>query len=99
MFIRSDTLYNPDKRQVGIYYDSEQQEGNQEEMVDVERRSRASNQIFHPSTYSEQNWRKGIMQSTAHSEFGSHQFIGEQPEKTFNLRRTVISEYSNALHN
>lgn len=100
MFIRSDSLYNPDKRQVGIFYNDLNTEGlTKEEMVDVERRSRASNSIFQPNAYTSQDWRRDMLVSSSHAEHSNHQFIGDAPSRKYNLRRTVISEYSNALHN
>ena len=100
MFVRSDGLYNPDKRTVGVFYEPSGPEGqNKDEMVDTERKSRASNTIFSPNTYLTEEFKKDIMKTTTQSEHHQGQFIGEPHDKQFNLRRTVISEYSNAKHN
>ena len=100
MFIRSDGLYNPDKRTVGVFYEpSNVNEPNKDEVVDVERKSRASNSIFNPKTYTNNEFRANLMKTTTNAEHHEGQFIGEPKNKEFNLRRTVISAYSNAKHN
>lgn len=100
MFTRSDAQYNPDKRTVGVFYEATGlDEGSKEEMVDIERKSRASNSIFTPKTYSSEEFKKEMLKTTAQSEHNKSQYIAEPASKEFNLRRTVISEYSNAKHN
>jgi hypothetical protein len=99
-FTRSDALYNPDKCTVGVFYDSSQTEGlKKEDMIDMDRKSRASNSIFSPQTYQSEDFKKEMFKTTNKAEHHSGQFVGEQNDKQFNLRRTVISEYSNAKHN
>jgi hypothetical protein len=68
-------------------------------MIDVERKSRASNSIFNPKTYTTEDFKAEIMKTTTQAEHNEGQYIGEPKSKEFNLRRTVISEYSNAKHN
>ena len=100
MFVRSDAQYNPDKRTVGVFYEASGVEGpGKEEVIDVERKSRASNSIFTPNTYSSDMFKKELLKTTAQAEHHEGQFIAEPANKEFNLRRTVISEYSNAKHN
>lgn len=100
MFQRSDALHNPDKKTFGVFYvDSNPETLTKEEMMNIEKLSRASNSIFSPNTYQSEDWKGDILKSTTHSEHAKNQFEGSEPDKKFNLRRTVISEYSNALHN
>lgn len=98
--MRSDAQYNPDKRTVGVFYEPAGPEGlNKDDFVDADRKSRASNSIFIPKTYQTEDFKNEILKTTVQSEHHNGQFIGEPPNKQFNLRRTVISEYSNAKHN
>ncbi|CAG9314146.1 unnamed protein product [Blepharisma stoltei] len=100
MFTRSDSWHNPDKRTVGVFYeDSNPENLTKEEMMNIEKMSRVSNTIFRPNTYQNEDWKIDVLTSTTHAEHCKEQFNGEEPDKKFNLRRTVISEYSNALHN
>ena len=99
-FVRSDAMYNPDKRTVGVFYESSgPDELNKDEMIDIERKSRASNSIFTPNTYTSSEFRSNLIKTTTQAEHHEGQYVGEAPNKQFNLRRTVISEYSNAKHN
>lgn len=100
MFQRSNALHNPDKKTVGVFYDTNT-EGilSKDQMKGIDRDSRASNSIFHPETYRDPEWRSQLMKTTIQSEHNEHQYIGEQDDKRHNLKRTAISEYSNALHN
>lgn len=99
-FTRSDAMYNPDKCTVGIFYDQSQTDSmKKEDMIDIDRKSRASNTIFSPNTYRNDDFKKEVFKTTNQAEHHDGQFIGEPNSKEFNLRRTVISEYSNAKHN
>ena len=99
-FTRSDAMYNPDKRAVGIFYDQGQNDSVKTgDMIDMDRKSRASNSIFTPNTYRNDQFKKDAFRTTNQTEHNEAQFVGEPNSKEFNLRRTVISEYSNAKHN
>lgn len=53
LFDRSTSLHNPDKTQVGIFYDADRpDEMTQDDRQEIERLSHASNPIFYPKTYS-----------------------------------------------
>lgn len=98
--MRSDAMYNPDKCAVGVFYEENATDGlKKEDMIDIDRKSRASNSIFSPNTYQTGEFKHEILKTTTQAEHHSGQFIAEPPNKQFNLRRTVISEYSNAKHN
>jgi hypothetical protein len=105
LFERSTSLHNPDKVQVGIFYDSDAHDGmTQDDRQEIERLSHASDPIFYPLTYSSVRTRQEEDKATHYKtltkmEHGEGQFCGDLPAKEHNLRRTVISEYSNAIHN
>ncbi len=100
LFTRANDWHNPDKTQAGIFYDDTNFQGlSEEQRMDIERKSHASNGIFKPTTYSSEQWRKELMTSTTAADHTPEQFKGTDPDLKFNLRRTPISEYSNALHN
>jgi hypothetical protein len=105
LFERSTSLHNPDKVQVGIFYDSDAHDGmTQDDRQEIERLSHASDPIFYPMTYSSVRTRQEEDKATHYrtltkTEHGEEQFCGDLPAQEHNLRRTVISEYSNAIHN
>lgn len=99
-FTRSDAMYNPDKCTVGVFYEEDPADGlKKEDMIDMDRKSRASNSIFSPNTYQNDEFKKEILKTTTQAEHHDGQYVAGPPSKEFNLRRTVISEYSNAKHN
>lgn len=98
LFNRSVEMHNPDKKQFGVFFSGIEKSGGASG-TDQERKSRASNPIFFPSTYTGAEWKTDSYRTSYVNEHGEHQFAGGCPDKKFNLRRTVISEYSNALHN
>mmetsp|Transcript_6492 Transcript_6492/g.11370 ORF Transcript_6492/g.11370 Transcript_6492/m.11370 type:complete len:172 (-) Transcript_6492:3073-3588(-) len=100
LFERSSSLHNPDKTQVGIFFDAEGHEGmTQDDRQEIERLSHASNPIFYPKTYSSEEYKEEHYKTHTKAEHGADQYVGEETSKEHNLRRTVISEYSNAIHN
>mmetsp|Transcript_6491 Transcript_6491/g.11367 ORF Transcript_6491/g.11367 Transcript_6491/m.11367 type:complete len:177 (-) Transcript_6491:3088-3618(-) len=105
LFERSSSLHNPDKTQVGIFFDAEGHEGmTQDDRQEIERLSHASNPIFYPKTYSsvssmQEEYKEEHYKTHTKAEHGADQYVGEETSKEHNLRRTVISEYSNAIHN
>ena len=100
LFNRKNDWHNPDKTQAGIFYDDTNFQGlSEEQRMDIERKSHASNGLFKPTTYSSEQWRAELMTSTTTADHNPGQFADLNPDMKFNLRRTPISEYSNALHN
>ena len=106
LFSRPNDWYNPDKTQAGVFYDDAGGfEGlSEDQRMDIERKSHASNGIFRPTTYSsvsdmQDEWKQRLGKSTTQADHNPEQFKGLEPDLKFNLRRTPISEYSNALHN